>query len=313
MEHVFMTKSHNKAKKPAASKKNKENSRPSSANKQDTVIDIDHPIKETQYEAIETHRPEPTRGTGDISDSYSTVEQIKHVNNAEPTTDTSIAPLGLVPALVEVSECVENTSSICTSSDESDESEHPLSSRSDTSASDDDPVKEDNIDRTVAAEALVKGKTEDNFAIPTIKSELEGTASTVLIGRDITKISPASRLQGVDSSADVRANNYDNFASNSGSKRTSIVSRTPTIAPVEDLSSSIMFGPWDQPEQVPAYATRSHAAWFSNPANKIVRGVQLGIPRTVAELQRISRVRTVTPHINSTINEQSTKVVPATI
>jgi len=46
-------------------------------------------------------------------------------------------------------------------------------------------------------------------------------------------------------------------------------------------------------EQVPAYATTTHAAWFSSPANKIVRGVPMGISRSVAELQRI--VRPTTP------------------
>jgi hypothetical protein len=44
---------------------------------------------------------------------------------------------------------------------------------------------------------------------------------------------------------------------------------------------------WEQAEQVPAYATISHAAWFSNPANKLVRGVTMGISRSAAELQRI--------------------------
>jgi len=42
-------------------------------------------------------------------------------------------------------------------------------------------------------------------------------------------------------------------------------------------------------EQVPAYATTTHAAWFSSPANKVVRGVPMGISRSVAELQRIVR------------------------
>ncbi|KAH6872158.1 hypothetical protein BKA58DRAFT_139915 [Alternaria rosae] len=45
-------------------------------------------------------------------------------------------------------------------------------------------------------------------------------------------------------------------------------------------------------EQVPAYGTTTHAAWFSSPANKVVRGVPMGISRSVAELQRIARPTT---------------------
>jgi hypothetical protein len=311
--HVFPTKSHYKAKKPAAPKKNKENPRPNFVNRQDCITNISHPIEKIQDPTIETHISEPTRETGDISAFHPTIEQIEHINSAEPTMYTSITPPSSTPASVQVHEHVEYNSSISTSSDESDESEHPLSPRSDTSASDDGPVKDDDIERILGTKVLVKGETEDNLAMSTMKSELDQTALTVSIAQDTTKVLPASRAQGVSSSVHVRIDDADLFASTPAHKPSSIVFlNIPAVSSIRQIIEPVNVIQ-DQPEQVPAYATRSHAAWFSNPANKIVRGVYMGTPRTVTELQRISRVRTVTPNLNSTTTGQPAKVAPAAI
>ncbi|KAI4686808.1 hypothetical protein J4E81_008469 [Alternaria sp. BMP 2799] len=58
-------------------------------------------------------------------------------------------------------------------------------------------------------------------------------------------------------------------------------------------------------EQVPAYATTTHAAWFSSPANKIVRGVPMGVQRSIAELQRISRPTTAALDLETSVSALS--------
>jgi hypothetical protein len=69
-----------------------------------------------------------------------------------------------------------------------------------------------------------------------------------------------------------------------------------TVPSVQQRSTRARHVHWDQPEQVPAYDISSHAAWFSNPVNELVRGVPMGISRTVAELQ-FNR-RTATPVVD---------------
>jgi hypothetical protein len=61
-----------------------------------------------------------------------------------------------------------------------------------------------------------------------------------------------------------------------------------SVPPIQQLSPRVRPAP-PEAEQVPAYATTTHAAWFSNPANKHVRGVPMGVSRSVTELQRIGR------------------------
>jgi hypothetical protein len=64
----------------------------------------------------------------------------------------------------------------------------------------------------------------------------------------------------------------------------------PTINPsFQQLLTRFETAHWEQAEQVPAYATVSHATWFNNPANKLVRGVSMGVSRSAAELQRVGQ------------------------
>jgi len=57
--------------------------------------------------------------------------------------------------------------------------------------------------------------------------------------------------------------------------------------------------------QVPAYATTTHAAWFSSPANKIVCGVPMGVQRSIAELQRISQPTTAVLDLETSVSALS--------
>jgi hypothetical protein len=79
-----------------------------------------------------------------------------------------------------------------------------------------------------------------------------------------------------------------------GTKDISLLGPVPSSRQDYNPSSTAR---WDEPEQVPAYATRSHASWFSNPTNTMVRGVQYGNPCTVAELQRVAHRKTVSSQV----------------
>jgi hypothetical protein len=217
-----------------------------------------------------------------------------------PSVDTSEPYANPYPVVV--TNTVVNTSSdVSTEADDSEDTEELPPATPDTSGSDEFTIKEDEVKATAEIDTwepeqdhlVADGNTHQRPSAdvpPSSHTPDEDTSAKDTAAAVDSRVSSPS-----DEDASVKvitaADDFTDYA-----KPT--YKGAGMMSPMESMRPSIMFngllgdkdttlpGPvlpscpelstmathWDQPEQVPAYQTRSHASWFSNPTNMVVRG-----------------------------------------
>ncbi|KAF1835874.1 hypothetical protein BDW02DRAFT_596967 [Decorospora gaudefroyi] len=300
--YVFATKSMPKSKTmhSNAFKKEKKRSRYIPVSTTDTSSTVGESGEEqaVQYPFIPSSHEE--RSTSSIENKLGPLEMYKHSEGSQPAP--AVAP-GLIKTATTI---VNHHATISTDAVDTEASAKLPSMTCDTSQLEQTTFEDDELKATEDAKILttITALRPDEFGSSTTEVQVFDEDAEIRKCPDETTDNPIDDLPAAHHPANIL----------------SPIFGRPTMTPLESLGPCIMFeglfgagditpstsfappqqdfaasniAHWTQPEQVPAYKTRSHASWFSNPANRMVRGVRVGTPRNIAGLQRISLIKTV--------------------